>query len=289
MLFLFLLCWLQALPGKVAEAEDVPDFYGRSREGWFWYKDPPAEPDLKPVKQGKRPERPTVRELDSYSLEELWNMYPDDFQELLNHTQKKAVQYPTEDNVLRYLAIQDVARRKALAYTGTAMLVSQKYSDRFNVGQVYPTAQPGVVARLQMQQEEIARTIKEGRGDHALLFFVNPSCGFCSKQRQILEFFVEKYNWPVRTIDISQNSSAAARFNITVTPTLLLVKRGQEASMPISTGVIALTELEQKLFRAVRYLRGERRGENYLMYDFQKDSPLDPQATLNKGVQPWKK
>jgi len=262
-------------------------FYQNAMEGWFWYEDPPQETEEQQVKPDKSQPPRTIPNLDSYSIDELWNMYPDDFQSLLNSVQKKAVQYPTENNILQYLAIQDVARRKALAYTHASMYVTQKYSNLFSVNQVYPTAEPGITARVRMQQNEIEQTISRSMDDHALLFFTSPGCGFCEKQAHILAYFKEKYGWQIKRVDISQNTSAAARFNITITPTLLLIEKGQEEYMTVTTGVIALTELERKLYRAIRYLQGATKNDNFLMYDFQKGSALDPTSILNQGKQPW--
>jgi len=278
----------------IARTAGLPDpqdlgnrFYQDSRQGWFWYQDPPLDSE----EQKDKPEKPepsrTIPTLDNYSIDELWNMHPDDFQGLLNGLQKRAVQYPTEKNILQYLVIQDVARRKALAYTHASMYVTQKYSDLFSVNQVYPTAEPGITARVSMQQNEIEQTISRAMDDHALLFFTSPGCGFCEKQVQILAYFLEKYGWQIKTVDIGQNSNAAARFNITTTPTLLLIEKGREEYMTVATGVISMTELERKLYRAIRYLKGDTRNDNFLMYDFQKGSALDPTSILNKGKQPW--
>jgi hypothetical protein len=55
----------------------------------------------------------------------------------------------------------------------------------------------------------------------------------------------------------------------------------------VAAGVITLSELERKLYRAIRYLQGATRNDNFLMYDFQKGSALDPTSILNKGKQPW--
>lgn len=264
-------------------------FYQDTKHGWFWYEDPPPGQEkqisvLEPV------EKPTQHRpsLEHYTIDELWNMYPDDFQELLNVLQKKAVQTPTEQNIMEYLTMQDIARRKALAYTNATMYVTQKYSDLFNTSQVYPTSGPGITARVRMQQQEISQTISQAAANHALLLFTSPSCGFCKQQAQILSYFVDKYGWQVKPVDISRSPEAMARFNITITPTLLLIKKGQDASMTITTGVIALSELERKLYRAIRSLQGNTTEDNFLMYDFQKGSPLDPTSILNKGKQPWK-
>ena len=257
-------------------------FYNDTKHGWFWYEDPTMEVD---EEENKPPRK--IPSLDAYAIEDLWTLHPDDFQGLLNDLQKKAVRYPNEQNILEYLTMQDIARRKALAYTNATMYVTQKYGELFNVSQIYPTAGPGITARVKMQQSEIFQTISQAGNSHALIYFTSPNCGFCEKQAQILAYFMDKYHWPIKAVDISRHKNAATRFNISVTPTLLLIKKGQEKHMLVATGVIALSELERKLYRAIRYLHGDTKGDNFLMYNFEKDSPFDPKSILNKGRQPW--
>ena len=264
-------------------------FYQESKHGWFWYEDPAPvveEEREMPITEPKA--SPLSREvsLAQYSTEALWNMHPDDFQQLLNGLQKKAVQYPTEQNILEYLSIQDIARRKALAYANATQYVTQKRADLFNINQVYPTSSPGAVARVQMQQEEIAGTIRDAKDDHALLFFVAAGCGFCEKQAQILAYFVDKYGWQVKPVDMERESNLALRFNITTTPTLLLIRQDREASMRIATGVATLPEIERNLYQAIRSMRGDTSMESFTTYDFQKGSALDPTSIL-KIQTPW--
>ena len=183
-------------------------FYENSKHGWFWYEDfPDQEEELIPEKT--QPPR-KIPSLDNYSIDDLWNMHPDDFQELLNGLQKKAVQAPIEQNIMEYLTMQDIARRKALAYTNATMYVTQKHGELFNVNHVYPTAGPGITARVTMQQNEIFQTISRAGNDHALLFFISPGCGFCVKQAGILAYFMDKYHWQIKTVNIRKNVNAAA-------------------------------------------------------------------------------
>jgi conjugal transfer pilus assembly protein TraF len=298
----WLCCWLLVvIMTTKALAEEVPSpepaFYETAKEGWFWYQElPPEVPE-----ESDRPENATItREagpkvfetknpsMDKYTINDIWNLHPDEFQGLLNGVQKKAVQIPNEKNILEYLIMQDVARRKALAYANATKFVTQKYSDKFNINQVYPTTTPGISARVQEQQKEISSTIMAAREDHALLFFVSQGCGFCDKQAAILAYFVEKYGWQIKPIDIGQHTTLAARFNITTTPTLLLIKNGTEQSMPVAVGVVAQSELERKLYQAIRYLGGETNIETFQTYDYQKGSALDPDAILETEKQPWR-
>ena len=233
--------------------------------------------------------RPVERNvsLANYSTEELWTLYPDDFQQLLNGLQKKAVQYPTEQNILEYLSIQDIARRKALAYANATQYVTQKRADLFTLNQVYPVSTPGVAARVRLQQDEISRTIDAARSDHALLFFVAPGCGFCTQQAEILAHFVDRHGWQVRPVDITAQPDLALRFKVSVTPTLLLIRQDRQESMAIATGVVTLPEIERKLAQAIRFLRGDTAPDSFTTYEFQKGSALDPAAILNTPA-PWK-
>ena len=274
-----------------------PAFYETTKEGWFWYHDPlpemPAALNTPEKSTITREAGPKVFEtqnpsMDKYTINDIWNLHPDEFQGLLNGVQKKAVQSPTEKNILEYLTMQDVARRKALAYANATKFVTQKYNDKFNISQVYPTTAPGISAKVQEQQKEISSTILAAREDHALLFFVGQGCGFCDKQAAILAYFVEKYGWQIKPIDIGQHTTLAARFNVTTTPTLVLIKNGTEQSMPVSVGVVAQSELERKLYQAIRYLGGETNIETFQTYDYQKGGALDPGAILENEDQPWR-
>ena len=298
----WLCCWLLVITvTTMALAEEVPSpgpaFYETAKEGWFWYHDPPPEvPEESDSHNNStitREAGPKVFEtrnpsMDKYTINDIWNLHPDEFQGLLNGVQKKAVQTPNEKNILEYLIMQDVARRKALAYANATKFVTQKYSDKFNINQVYPTTTPGISARVQEQQKEISSTILAARENHALLFFVAQGCGFCDKQAAILTYFVEKYGWQIKPIDIGRHTTLAARFNITTTPTLVLIKDGTEQSIPISVGVVALSELERKLYQAIRYLGGETNIDTFQTYDYQKGGAIDPGAILETEEQPWR-
>ena len=92
--------------------ENGKAYYGDAKRGWWWYEKIPLEKrdrDEK-VEDGKK----RSPRLSDYTMEELWNMYPDDFQAVLMAFQKKAVQVPSENNVREYYVVQDIARRKSV-------------------------------------------------------------------------------------------------------------------------------------------------------------------------------
>ena len=271
------------------EAQQTADPYYDStpKKGWYWYHDPVAKPE-KPEKQpddqsGVTEQEQRAPDDKKYTMEELYDMYPDHFQELLNVKMKKAVQYPTEENVGDYLTMQDIARRKSAAFSSAVQFVTQKDAATLSVNDVYPSTIPGVEARTQMREKEVSDTIRAAKDNHAILFFWKPGCIFCEKQVDILKYFTEKYGWEIKPINIQEQTALASRFNITTTPTLLLIRQGSEQYMPISVGVISMEEMEQKSYQAIRYLNGDTTPETFTNQEFEKGGSLDPRSILDKS------
>jgi len=246
-------------------------FYKGYKEGWWWYKKQNTE-----KKKKEKPKRPkhAPPSLRNYTLQELWNMHPDDFQKLLNAFMKKAVQKPTERNIMEYLIIQDIARRKALAFAAVESFVLQKHPE-LSTAALYPVAAPGRASYNRIITQEIQQTIENAKNDFGLIMFVRQGCGYCMAQASILKYFVNKYRWPVRTLDVQTYPYLAARYNVTITPTIIVVYRKTGKAMPVSAGVVSLTTLEERLYRAIRYLKGEITPEEWFTHNFEKGTAND--------------
>jgi conjugal transfer pilus assembly protein TraF len=253
------------------QAADQPSvsFYKEKKQGWYWYQKDPE--NNKPKKQpGRRLPR-----LADYTTADLWNMYPDDFQELLNTFMKKAVQNPDEKNVMDYLIMQDIARRKSLAFASVMSYMDQK-NQELGTQSVYPVTAPGQSALVSIRVREQEETIISGREQFALIMFTRQGCEFCESQKSILEFFINKYGWPVRTLDMDEYPDMATRFDVTMTPSIIIVDKNSGKSMPISVGVISMSDLALKLYRSIRYMRGEIEPQQWFMHDFEKGKSNDP-------------
>ncbi|MFZ2631382.1 MAG: conjugal transfer protein TraF [Desulfosalsimonadaceae bacterium] len=255
------------LPGDKT-GNPSPSFYKAKKQGWYWYQ---KDPEKNQRKESKR----KLPKLEDYTTEQLWDMHPDDFQELLNNFMKKAVQAPDEKNVMDYLIVQDIARRKSLAFASVMSYVDQK-NQELGTQSVYPVTAPGQSALVSMRVREQEETIASGREQFALIMFTRQGCDFCESQKSILEFFINKYAWPVRTVDIDAYPDMGARFDVTMTPTLIMVDKQSGKSIPISVGVISMSDLALKLYRSIRYMRGEITPQQWFMHDFEKGKSNDP-------------
>ena len=243
-------------------------FYGNNKQGWWWYQQEPEE-------DPETPEKKRLPEMKDFSYQQLWNMYPDDFHELLNTFMKKAVQKPDEKTVMDYLVMQDIARRKSLAFAAVISYVNQK-NQELGTQSVYPFTAPGQSAMVSMRVRAQERTLAGAREQFALIMFTRQGCDFCVAQASILEFFVNKYGWPVRAVDMDDNPNMAAKFNITMAPTLIMVDKESKQSIPISVGVMSMSDLVLKIYRSVRFMRGEITPQQWFMHDFERGKSNDP-------------
>jgi len=259
--------------------ENGKAYYGDAKRGWWWYEKIPLEKrdrDEK-VEDGKK----RSPRLSDYTMEELWNMYPDDFQAVLMAFQKKAVQVPSENNVREYYVVQDIARRKSLAFANVSAAVMQKYPD-LSVAADYPITAPGRNAEVSQRTDEIESRIRSAREEFALIYFSSAGCPYCAEEGSILSRFVEKYGWEIREIDIEREAAVSSVFGIETTPTLLLIYRGRADHITVSTGVASLAEIEEKLYRGIRLLKNEITPEEYSLYEFQRGGAFDVRAPLRR-------
>lgn len=259
-----------------AEANEEKRSIDRDQKrGWWWYKaEPETTKDEEKEKKDKR-----LPSMSGYTNKTLWEMHPDDFSPLMMAFHKKAVMSPTMENVRDYYQIQDIARRKALAFTNVASAVVQQHPE-FSTEADFPTAMPGKAALAKQQAKEITNKISQAREQFGLIYFYSPFCEFCKAQDGIMQFFMEKYQWNVKRVDITVHTDIAETFGVSGVPYLLLIRRGSDDAMPVSVGVVALSDLENRLYRAIRLLSKEITAEEFSMYEFERGKGFDPKALL---------
>jgi conjugal transfer pilus assembly protein TraF len=259
--------------------ENGKAYYRDAKRGWWWYEKIPLEkkgPEKKAADGKKHSPR-----LSDYAMEELWSMHPDDFQAVLMAFQKKAVQVPSENNVREYYVVQDIARRKSLAFANASAAVMQKYPD-LSVATDYPITAPGRNAAVSQRTEEVESRIRSAREEFALIYFSSTGCPYCAEEGSIIGRFIEKYGWDIREIDAEREPAVCSVFGIETTPTLLLVYRGSSDHITVSAGVMSLAEIEEKLYRGIRLLKNEITPDEYSLYEFQRGGAFDVKAPLRR-------
>jgi conjugal transfer pilus assembly protein TraF len=271
------------------KSSDIPvrgPYYQEKKWGWYWFEDLNQEQI-----EEKRNAPQAVKEKDSgrypslknYTYEALWNMHPDDFTELTEKINKKAVQYPTEENLLETIVLNDIARRKSVAFAGVYTLVTQKHPE-YNSLDSYPITTPGKLALRDTMHDSISGVLAGAKKEFGLVIFTRDNCRFCDAQKVIIDRYLHSsYQWSVKEANISndfQSAAMAESMGVETVPAIFLIYRVTGESMPISTGVTSFDELRNKLYWTIRYMRKEVSPEQYFLYDFQEGSGRDPLKML---------
>jgi len=266
-LLFFVMIFCFSLMQTSYAADSVTDY--NPEKGWYWYQNPPK----KQKKQKKKTAKKSIH-YQTYTYKQLYNMYPDKFQAILKRALKQAVQYPTVKNVKQYLILQDIARRKAAEYTNVVTYVTQN-NPSLSLLKDYPNATPGINTRRGQMYEENREVLSKAAGKYGLLFFVKDKCPYCNRESGIVKYLEDKYNWDVVTINISKQPHAASVFKVKYVPQLVLVDRQSGKWIDAGNGVLAENQLENRLYRGVRYFQGKIDPKNWNIYDFQRGGGFD--------------
>ncbi len=252
---------------------------GDRSDGWFnynWQKPRATQPDATADPAPKAPR--------SYSDAELWQMHPDPFQAHLEEVKKWAVMTLKPADVARYQTIQDIAARKASAFSAVAGYLNEKNRDKAQAwDQAMPTNNPGRKATYIKRQAEIEGLLHAQAGNYGLVFLHSRHCVHCRTQEGILRQFRRSYPaWRIETVDVDERPDIAAFFNLQVTPTLVLLKDGDPNEEVIAIGVVGVNQLVDRIYRKLRVKEGLIEPEEYYMLEQERGGVMDP--TIYEGA-----
>jgi len=284
---------LLARPAFASDSDTLQTHYSdagkpqemKSQRGWWWYEKE-AVPEEKVEKKNADKPAPAPKEddkknalrnpkLSDYSYEKLWSMHPDDFQELLMAFQKKAVQTLSKEDVESFAYMKTIASKKSLAYANVDSMVSQS-NPQYALEQEFPLSVQARQASETSKMKDVENKIANSQGNYALLYFYGKDCPYCVTEDKMLNVFAKKYNWTVKKINRDNQPELAAQFKIQVVPSIIMVKKGEKNYFPISYGILAMNEMEEKVYRSVRLLNGEITPEQWSTREGQQGGGDDP-------------
>ncbi len=244
------------------QAQEADGFYEKGREGFYWY-----EKKLS-IEEEKAFEQPPT---DPYTYSELWLIHPEKLQHILKNRMNLAIQAPTEENVYRYIQIQDVAKRKSMAFAGVMGMVSQTHPE-FSGNNLTGMTLAGKQTYLRNKGKHRKELLSTGSQDYALIVFESDGCGYCDAQRPIIEAFQDNHGWAVKYVDIYEHANLADKYSIDMTPAIMMLCKASQKIIHISKGVVSLAELQNRIAQAIRYISGESEPERW----FSGHGVMDP-------------
>lgn len=257
---------LAALPVAVLPADDTSSstsaaavetspeqsstYWLRNREGWFWYRDPPAS-----VKPPKASPPPPSRPPELVEFEAM--------QQRLDELKRVAVMNPTDTNLVAYMRYQRFVMNKSevFAERWQRLVWTVPELDYGLTGR--PTNSMAIGAFDEQQQIRQAQVVRNLASTHGLLFIFRSDCPYCHRFAPILKRFEQEFGMTVFPVSLDgrglpeypnpqMDNGIATRLNASMVPALYLTAPSKRQIRPVGFGVMALTELLDRIATIAR-------------------------------------
>lgn len=231
--------------------------------GFNWYPEPKPEPAKAPS------EKPVPQKKKKKSIEEMTDL--EEIKKEIERLKAIAVGNPTEKNVLEYLQAQNQMYNKAAKFADVSRRVVWSHPE-VDYSNRNPYASFAAAKDRERRYAETQDTLKALSETHAILFFARSSCPHCQDQAPVLRSFSYATKLPVLAISLDNKALpyfpeakpdngisllATAGEGIQVVPALFLIDRATKAVTPIGTGVIAASELAERIRTLVKTTPGQ--------------------------------
>ncbi len=225
--------------------EQSSTYWLRNREGWFWYRDPPTS--VKPPKASPpQPSRPS--ELVEFEA----------MQQRLDELKRVAVMNPTDANLVAYMRYQRFVMNKSevFAERWQRLVWTVPELDYGLTGR--PTNAMAIGAFDEQQQIRQAQVVRNLASTHGLLFIFRSDCPYCHRFAPILKRFEQEFGMTVFPVSLDGrglpeypnpqlDNGIATRLNASMVPALYLTAPSKRQIRPVGFGVMALTELLERI------------------------------------------
>lgn len=252
-----------AIASTGAQAQNSPNPFKNTEEGWFWYKVEPEPKELPKAEEQPQPVKksaPAVIQIakpkkpDALSVEWFQTEYP----KILNN----AVDNPTDENVQAYRYATRVMLDKASNFTRTFQ--KQSLLDPLldeSIRSPFSSAMRGSYQRWsQDQKRKATETIAKKAG---LWVFLDDKCQFCSlqypivartaKERGFEVIYItpdgERPSWLMGTSDVRKDEGQGRHLKIQVRPAVALVAPPDKITV-VTQGMLSQDLLEERILIA---------------------------------------
>ncbi len=229
--------------------ETAPDpavtYWLRNREGWFWYRDPPA-----PVNPPKAAPPPPNRPVELVEFEAM--------QQRLDELKRVAVMNPTDANLVSYMRYQRFVMNKSevFAERWQRLVWTVPELDYGLTGR--PTNSMAIGAFDEQQQSRQAQVVRNLASTHGLIFIFRSDCPYCHRFAPILKRFEQEFGMTVFPVSLDgrglpeypnpqMDNGIATRLNASVVPALYLTAPSKRQIRPVGFGVMAMTDLVERI------------------------------------------
>ncbi|MEK7731433.1 MAG: conjugal transfer protein TraF [Planctomycetota bacterium] len=226
-------------------AERNGTYWLRNREGWFWYRDPPVS-----VKPPRASPPPPSRPAELVEFEAM--------QQRLDELKRVAVMNPTDTNLVAYMRYQRFVMNKSELFAERWQRLVWTVPDLDYGLTGRPTNSMAIGAFDEQQQVRQAQVVRSLASTHGLLFIFRSDCPYCHRFAPILKRFEQEFGMTVFPVSLDGrglpeypnpqlDNGIATRLNASVVPALYLTAPSKRQIRPVGFGVMALTELLERI------------------------------------------
>jgi conjugal transfer pilus assembly protein TraF len=227
------------------------NFIDRKAEGWHFYealragevKGKQKEIVISTKKEPLNPNNPLAR-LNT-------------FKKTVERLKALAVMDPTYHNVKAYMEIQKIMMERSTRFAERWMEVVYT-SPSLDYTLKHPTSQAARHVYLDQKQSEMNAEIRELSHTYGLFFFYSGDCVYSREFAAIVKSFSQKHNWEVLPISLDgtilpefpetrMDNGASRALGVTSVPTLLAVEPKSGKVIPLSRGMSAHDQIEDRI------------------------------------------
>lgn len=261
-----------AAPSDVAPGSQ--DYLKRSRDGWFFYKDPPAssEEDEDEDEVGPQPQslkqlpekiwtepekyKETLKTLsiDGLDLSKLPSIF---IRELVTAKKEAAMDKPTVESVKTYIVVQQEAYDRSAKFTDSYQL-AMYVNPELNYETKHPSSEFGHRLEAQLKQQGEDQTLRHASQYAGLFFFFTSTCPYCLDQSKIMKLFQDQYGMSVFAVSIDGkglpeyprpqvDNGMVERLGVHMTPMVYLAIPEEKFLTPIGAGLMTLSDLRERV------------------------------------------
>jgi conjugal transfer pilus assembly protein TraF len=221
----------------------------RKAEGWAFYEDiekPKIEKPIEPSIQVVAPLKTAKEELDEQK-------------QLVEEKLAQAILYPTTENLLDYMAIQQKVVNQGSLFANTWVKALLNHPELDARLQEFPTSQYGIQVQKQVVQKKKEQLIQALTQNYGLFFFYEGDNPVSQAFALVVQAFQAKYGWEVLAIskdhviipEFANNqidNGTIKNLGVTYFPSLYLVDPLRQNVIPIGFGLASMDQLETNLF-----------------------------------------
>lgn len=260
---IFILGMLSVSSSFAAHGSDTDKWYSDRQRGWFWHETKPKLPMPEKNKEAVVIKSDTSKQnhtADKIALNVAW------LKDNLPKIQERAINLPTKENLAAFAYAQRLMIDLGSRFS-TKMTEFMELETQLDESSRRPETAFALSSFNSETRDTITSLIHKITKDSHLWFFYVSNCPYCHKQIPILKELKIRYGVNILAVSMDggliqgiedfevvfdQNMTVSKKFNVSSTPSMFIVGNTDKQVIPLTQGLHALPEIEDRMLLIAR-------------------------------------